>query len=98
MLDLYQSDYDEYVKRLEDKFEPPPLPSPPSKPDTPELAQRLYEINVDFRTRKNQYFETVSRLNWVACVAALMLAGGLLHLLLFDVVRCELALFGGART
>jgi len=26
MLDLYQNDYDEYVKRIEDKYDPPPLP------------------------------------------------------------------------
>jgi hypothetical protein len=85
MLELYHSDYDEYVKRLEDKFQPPPMPSPPSKPDAPEIAQRLYELNVDFRTRKNQYFERTSRLVWIDCVAAVMLVGGLVWLLLFDV-------------
>ena len=84
MLDMYQDDYDEYVKRIEDKYDPPPLPDAPTKPDPPDVAEKLYEINTDFRTRKNQYFATSSRLNWLACIAALMLVGGLVYLLMFD--------------
>ena len=84
MLDMYQNDYDEYVKRIEDKYDPPPLPDAPMKPDPPDVAEKLYELNTDFRTRKNQYFATSSRLNWLACAAALMLVGGLVYLLMFD--------------
>ena len=84
MLDLYQTDYDAYVQRIEDKYQPPRLPHAPDKPDPPEVSKRLYEINTEFRTRKNRYFETTSRLNWLACGAALMLVGGLLWLLMFD--------------
>ena len=84
MLDMYQNDYDEYVKRIDDRYNPPPLPFAPTKPDPPDVAEKLHEINTDFRTRKNQYFATSSRLNWLACIAALMLVGGLVYLLMFD--------------
>jgi len=84
MLELYETNYEDYVKRIEDEFQPPALPVAPTKPDSPEVAEKLYEINAEFRTRKNQYFATTSRLNWVACIAALMLVGGLVFLLMFD--------------
>lgn len=84
MLDLYENDYEAYVQRIEDKFNPPALPHQPQPPQAPELAQQLYEINTQFRTRKNQYFATTSRLNWLACIAAQMLIGGLVYLLMFD--------------
>jgi len=84
MLELYETDYEEYVKRIDDEYRVPALPHAPTKPDSPEVAERLYEINAEFRTRKNQYFGTTSRLNWAACVAALMLVGGLVSLLMFD--------------
>jgi len=84
MLTLYNEDYDAYVQRIEDKYEPPRLPRAPSKPDPPEVSRQLYQINTDFRIRKNAYFEKASRLNWVACGAALLLVGGLTWLLMFD--------------
>lgn len=84
MLDTYQNDYDEYIKRIRDNYNPPPLPKAPTKPNPPDVAEKLYEINTDFRTRKSQYFATSSRLNWLACIAALMLVGGLVYLLMFD--------------
>ena len=84
MLELYQTDYDAYVKRIEDKYEPPQLPYRPSKPGPPEVSRKLYEINADFRKRKYAYFRTTSKLNWLACVTALMLSGGLLWLMMFD--------------
>jgi len=84
MLNLYQDNYDEYVKRIEDKFQLPHLPNAPRKPTPPDVSEKLYEINTDFRTRKNQYFATSSRLNWLACAAALMLVGGLIYLLMFE--------------
>jgi len=84
MLDLYEHDYEEYVKRTKDKYHPPSFPVSPSKPNSPEVAEELFKINTDFRIRKNQYFATSTRLNWFACGAALMLVGGLLYLLMFD--------------
>jgi hypothetical protein len=48
------------------------------------MMEKLYEINTAFRVRKSRYFATTSRLNWLACTAALMLVGGLLYLLMFD--------------
>ena len=38
MLDMYQNDYDEYVKRIEDKYDPPSLPYAPTKPNPPDVA------------------------------------------------------------
>ena len=51
------------------------MPSVPNKPNPPEVSEQLHEINAAFRTRKNDYFEASSRLNWLACVAAGLLAG-----------------------
>jgi hypothetical protein len=85
MLELYRTDRDEYVRLLEAKFQPPQLPTEPVQPTPPELSKKLYEINTQFRARKNQYFATATVLNWIAGAAALALAGGLLYLLLFDV-------------
>lgn len=84
MLELYRTDYDTYVQRLADEFQPPQMPYPPTKPRPPEVAQQLHEIDTAFRTRKNTYFETTSTLNWVAGAAALLLVGGLTWLLMFD--------------
>ncbi len=84
MLDLYESDYEEYVKRIKDKFVPPSMPRSPSKPVSPELSDEMQKIAIEFRKKQSHYFESTSRLNWVSCVAALALVGGLLYLLLFD--------------
>ncbi len=84
MLALYRSDYDAYVQRIEDEYRPPQMPYPPNKPTPPEVSRQLHEIDTEFRSRKNQYFERTSRLNWIACIAALMLVGGLTWLLMFD--------------
>ena len=84
MLDLYQNDYDEYVKRVEEEYYPPRFPQTPRKPVPPEVAEKLFKINSDFRVRKNQFFANSSRLNWLSCIAALMLVGGIIYLLMFD--------------
>ena len=84
MLDLYESDYEEYVKRIKDKFVPPSMPRSPAKPVSPELSDEMQKIAIEFRKKQSHYFESTSRLNWVSCVAALALVGGLLYLLLFD--------------
>ena len=41
MLDLYQSDYEEYVKRIKDKFVPPRMPPNPVKPLSPEISDEM---------------------------------------------------------
>ena len=84
MLDLYESDYEEYVKRIKDKFVPPSMPRSPAKPVSPELSDEMQKIAIEFRKKQSHYFESTSKLNWVSCVAALALVGGLLYLLLFD--------------
>ncbi len=84
MLDLYQSDYEEYVKRIKDKFVPPRMPPNPVKPLSPEISDEMQKISIEFRKKQSHYFESTSRMNWVSCVAALTLVGGLLYLLLFD--------------
>ena len=84
MLDLYQSDYEEYVKRIKDKFVPPRMPPNPVKPLSPEISDEMQKISIEFRKKQSHYFESTSRMNWISCVAALTLVGGLLYLLLFD--------------
>ena len=85
MLDLYQTDYEEYVKRTKDKFAPPRMPRKPTKPVSPELSDKLVEVGAEFRDQQYHYFSSTSKLNWIACIAALSLVGGLLYLLMFDV-------------
>ena len=84
MSDLYQSDYEEYVKRIKDKFVPPRMPPNPVKPLSPEISDEMQKISIEFRKKQSHYFESTSKMNWVSCVAALTLVGGLLYLLLFD--------------
>ena len=84
MMELYRTDYDEYVKRTKDKYSPPALPRQPNKPASPELSDQLAENRAAFRKRQYEYFKSTSRLNWVACLAAMSLVGGLLYLLMFD--------------
>ena len=84
MLDLYQSDYEEYVKRIKDKFVPPRMPPNPVKPLSPKISDEMQKISIEFRKKQSHYFESTSKMNWVSCVAALTLVGGLLYLLLFD--------------
>jgi hypothetical protein len=93
MLGLYQTDYDGYVQRLKDEYQPPelpPVPTPPQKParpqppQPPEYRQKLMEINNEFRSQKYHYFQATALLTWVALAAALCLVGGLLYLILFD--------------
>jgi len=84
MLELFNTNYDEYVKRKKDHFSPPQLPRKPQKPKSPELSDKLAGINAEFRGQQFHYFYMTSKLNWVACMAALALVGGLLYLLMFD--------------
>lgn len=84
MLELYRTNYDEYVRRLKDRYEPPQLPSKPGKPRSPEVGDALARINAEFRAQQFRYFDSTSRLNWVTCASALALVAGLLFLILFD--------------
>ena len=84
MLGLYKTDYEEYVKRLQDKFVPPRMPQSPNKPINPELSKNLQEKSIEFREQQSSYFNSTSKLNWISCLAALSLVGGLLYLLMFD--------------
>ena len=45
MLELYRTDYDEYVTRVKDKYAPPQLPWKPVKPESPELSDQLGRID-----------------------------------------------------
>jgi hypothetical protein len=84
MLELYRSDYDEYVKRIQDRYRPPQLPQQPQKPRSPEVGDQLATINAAFRAQQHRYFDVTSKLNWVSCVSALTLVGGLLLLIMFE--------------
>jgi hypothetical protein len=84
MLELYRSNYEEYVRRLKDSYRPPQLPQKPQKPRSPELSDQLAKINAEFRAQQFHYFDATSGLNWVCCVSAMVLVGGLLLLLMFE--------------
>jgi len=84
MLQLYSTDYDAYVKRVKDHYQPPEPPRKPERPRSPEITEKLARIDTAFRKRKFTYFDRTSGLNWVACAAAIMLVGGLVFLLMFD--------------
>ena len=84
MLELYRTDRNEYIRLVEGKYEPPSMPFRPRKPEPPELDEKFYELNAQFRARKNHYFAVTSRLTWVALLAALGTVGGLVYLLMFD--------------
>lgn len=63
MIDLYNTDYDEYVKRLKDRYVPPTLPQKPRKPLSPELSDKLAKNNAEFREQQYQYYNKTSKLN-----------------------------------
>ena len=84
MLDLYQTDYDEYVRRIKDKYNPPHLPSKPLPPQDPEVGEKLAEVTVSFRKQQHEYFKMTKKLNLVSLFSALVLVLGLLFLLMFD--------------
>ena len=84
MLALYRTDYEEYARRIKEKYQPPQLPAEPSKPVQPEVSRKLHELNAEFIARKHQYFQASTTLNGIAWVAAIALVGGLLYLLFFD--------------
>ena len=84
MLELYRTDYDEYIARKWDEYEPPKRPGKPSKPQPPEERDEFREINARFIAQKHHYFASMRYMNWIAWLAALLLVGSLLYLLMFD--------------
>jgi len=84
MLELYTTNYEEYSRRIQQQYIPPQLPQQPEPPPPPEFEKRMTEIRTEFRLQKFRYFWITSSFNWVAWLAALALAGGLVFLLLFD--------------
>jgi hypothetical protein len=82
--ELYRKDLVKYLETAKNQPQPPQVPTRPQPPEPPEVQEKLSRINLEFRARKAHYFVMTGRLNWVAWVAALALAGGLLYLLLFD--------------
>ena len=59
MLDLYKSDYEEYVKRLKDKFAPPMMPRSPVKPLSPDVSDEMRKIGIEFRDQQFKYFSSI---------------------------------------
>ncbi len=84
MLELYRNDYAAYVRRLEDEYRPPSLPSPPQPPSDPQLGEQLAKANAAFTAKQHEYFATTQRLNWISSASSLLLVGCLLFLILFD--------------
>ncbi|MHC4506161.1 MAG: hypothetical protein ACYTFI_22935 [Planctomycetota bacterium] len=85
LLGLYETDYDEYVARTAGvEPEAPQLPRKPSKPETPKRRNELMEINTRFVAQKHHYFASMRYFNWIAWLGAILFAGGVLYLLMFD--------------
>ena len=81
---IQKKHYEEYVKRLKDEFAPPIMPRSPVKPLSPKVSDDMREKVIEFREQQSKYFNSTSKLNWISCLAALSLVGGLLYLLMFD--------------
>jgi hypothetical protein len=94
MLKLYQTDYDAYVKRLKDDYRPPKLPQQPNKPQSPDVSDQLSRNNIAFRKQQYSYFDSAVYMNWIACISALTLVGGLLLLIMYDAERSPLVYMG----
>ena len=67
MLDLYESDYEEYVKRIKDKFVPPSMPRSSAKPVSPELSDEMQKIAIEFR--KNNLITLSPLADWTGYLA-----------------------------
>lgn len=84
MLNLYLTDYDAYVRRKRAGGRPPTLPTRPRRPESPEVKEDLMRINASFIAQKQHYFASMSYFNWIAWLGAVLFAGGILYLLMFD--------------
>jgi len=84
MMAVYEQDLDEYAKLTKDQFQPPQLPQRPAPPSAPEVEDKFRAIQTEFVLRRYRYFVVSEYGNGIACLAALSLVSGLLHLLMFD--------------
>ncbi len=84
MMEVYQRDLEQYAELTKNALQPPQMPSQPEPPRAPEVDDQFQSIQAEFVSRKYRYFVVSESGNWIACLGALLLAGGLLYLLMFD--------------
>jgi hypothetical protein len=84
MMSIYEANLDDYRSLTSDRLQPPQMPSRPQPPDPPEVEDQFRSIQADFVARRYRYFAVSEYGNWIACGAAMLLVGGLLYLLMFD--------------
>lgn len=84
MMEVYQRDLEEYAKLTKSRLSPPQMPQRPEPPRVPEVEDQFQSIQAEFALRKYRYFVISEYGNWIACAGALLLAGGLLYLIMFD--------------
>ena len=84
MLEVYERDLPAYAELTEKHVHPPQLPQRPAPPTPPEVEDQLRQIQTEFVMRRFRYFAVTEWANWICCLAAVCLAGGLLFLLMFD--------------
>lgn len=85
MMEVYQRDLEEYARLTKDRIAPPQMPQRPDPPKPPEVEDEFQQIQSEFAMRRYRYFVVSEYGNWIACLGALLLAGGLWYLLMFDV-------------
>lgn len=93
LMAVYLKDLDEYARLTRDKLEPPQLPLRPSPPSAPEVEDQFQAIQTQFVLRRYRYFVVSEYGNMIACFAAVLLVGGLLYLLMFDLTGNRLFYF-----
>lgn len=84
MMEVYVRDLDEYAALEKNRIQPPQLPHRPAAPSAPEVTDQFRTIQTEFIQRRYRYFVISEYGNWIACLAALSLVGGLLYLIMFD--------------
>jgi len=84
MLALYETDLEEYARLTKDTLEPPQLAQRPEPPMAPAVEEEFRAFQREFVARRYRYFQVSEWGNWIACLSALLLVGGLLYLLMFD--------------
>jgi hypothetical protein len=84
MLEVYDKDLAAYAALSEKHVQPPQLPWRPAPPTPPEVEDQFRQIQTEFVLRRFHYFAVTEKANWICCLAALSLVGGLLFLLMFD--------------
>lgn len=85
LMEVYQRDLEAYAELTKNQLHPPLLPQHPDPPRSPEVEDQFRSIQAQFVQRKYRFFVISEYGNWGACLGALLLAGGLMYLLMFDV-------------